>query len=100
LYELLTQQYEMARIDEAKDIQAVSVIDGPGIAEKKSFPPRLILTLLLTFFSFACASAIILLRAHWSTIDATDSRKVLAAEVFPVLKRRFNSIFTFNRGAA
>jgi uncharacterized protein involved in exopolysaccharide biosynthesis len=100
LYELLTQQYEMARIDEAKDIAAVSVIDGPGIAEKKSFPPRLLLTLLLTFCSFACTSAIILFRAHWSTIDSTDSRKALAAEVIPVLKRRFHSIFTFNRSAA
>ena len=41
LFELLTQQYEMARIEEAKDVPAVNVIDPPGIPEKKSFPPRL-----------------------------------------------------------
>ncbi len=41
VFELLTQQYEMARIEEAKDVPVVSVIDSPGIPEKKSFPPRL-----------------------------------------------------------
>jgi uncharacterized protein involved in exopolysaccharide biosynthesis len=100
LYELLTQQYEMARIEEAKDVSAVSVIDVPGIPEKKSFPPRLLLTLLLTLFSFMCASAWILMRTYWSTVDLTDPRKALAAEVFPVLRRRIHSIFTLNRGAA
>jgi len=100
LYELLTQQYEMARIEEAKDIPAVSVIDAPGIAEKKSFPPRLLLTLLLTFLSFAIASTVILFRGHWSTIDLSDPRKALAAEVFPVLQRRIRSIYAMKRGTA
>jgi uncharacterized protein involved in exopolysaccharide biosynthesis len=99
LYELLTQQYEMARIEEAKDIPAVSVIDAPGIAEKKSFPPRLLLSLLLTFLSFATASAVILFRSHWSRVDRSDPRKALAAEVLPVLKRRLYSIFALKRGA-
>ncbi|MGA9669440.1 MAG: Wzz/FepE/Etk N-terminal domain-containing protein [Terracidiphilus sp.] len=100
LYELLTQQYEMARIEEAKDVSAVSVIDVPGIPEKKSFPPRLLLSLLLTCFSLMCGSAWILARNHWSTVDTRDPRKVLAAEVFPVLRNRIHSIFTLNRGAA
>lgn len=100
LFELLTQQYEMARIEEAKDVAAVSVIDAPGIAEKKSFPPRLWLTLLLTFLSFACASTLILVRNHWSTINISDPRKALAAEVLPVLRRRIHSVFAYKRGAA
>jgi len=100
LYELLTQQNEMARIEEAKDVPVVSVIDPPGIAEKKSFPPRLLLTLLLTFLSLAFASALILVRDHWSTIDMNDPLKELAAEVLPVLRRRVHSIFSFWRGAA
>jgi uncharacterized protein involved in exopolysaccharide biosynthesis len=98
VFELLTQQYELARIDEAKDVPVVSVIDPPGIPEKKSFPHRLLLTLLLTFLSFVSASALILMRDHWSTIDPGDSRKELVAEVLPVLRRRFRSIF--RRGAA
>ena len=39
VYELLTQQYEAARIQEAKDVPVLSVIDAPGLPEKKSFPP-------------------------------------------------------------
>jgi hypothetical protein len=90
----------MARIEEAKDVPAVSVIDAPGIAEKKSFPPRLLLSLLLTFLSFAIASTVILFRIHWSTVDLSDPSKALAAEVFPVMRRRISSIFAMKRGAA
>jgi uncharacterized protein involved in exopolysaccharide biosynthesis len=100
LFELLTQQDEMARIQEAKDVPAISVIDPPGVPEKKSSPHRLLLTLLLTFLSFACASTIILLRSHWATVDISDPRKSLAAEILTVLQRRLHSIFAFNRGAA
>jgi hypothetical protein len=89
----------MARIEEAKDVPVVSVIDAPGIPEKKSFPPRLLLTLLLTFISFVGASALILIRDHWAKIDHDDPRKMLTAEVLPVLRRRIPFI-RFKRGVA
>lgn len=100
VFELLTQQYETARIQEAKDIPSVNVIDYPGIAEKKSFPPRLLLTLLLTFLSFASASAIILARHYWSRIALDDARKELADEILPVIRHRFRFIHASRRGAA
>jgi capsule polysaccharide export protein KpsE/RkpR len=100
VYELLTQQYEMARIEEAKDVPVVSVIDPPGIPEKKSFPHRLLLTLALTFLSFAIAAALILVRDHWSKFDPRDPRKMLADEVLPVLRRRRHAIFGSRRDAA
>lgn len=100
VFELLTQQYETARIEEAKDTPVVSVIDPPGIPEKKSFPHRLLLTLFLTFLSFATTSALILARDYWSAIDPSDARKALAAEIVPVLRRRGRAIAFFRRGAA
>jgi capsule polysaccharide export protein KpsE/RkpR len=100
LFELLTQEYEMARIEEAKDVPVVSVIDPPGIPEKKSFPPRLLLALLITFLSFACASTIILLRTHWATIDTSDPRKALVTEILSVSRHRLRSVFAFKREAA
>lgn len=100
VFELLTQQYEMARIEEAKDVPPVNVIDSPGIPEKKSFPPRTLLTLLLTFFSFATASFLILARNHWSMMAPGDPRKEIANEVLPVLRRRVRSVFPQRRGAA
>jgi hypothetical protein len=92
VYELLTQQYEMARIDEAKDVPVVSVIDSPGIPEKKSFPPRLLLTLGLTFFVFATAAALILIRDYWSKIDPHNPGKLLAADVLLAVRERTRSI--------
>lgn len=88
VFELLTQQYEMARIEEAKDVPVVSVIDPPGIAEKKSFPPRLRLALVFMFLSLVGASALILIRDHWAGMDPRDPRKVLAAEMLLGLRRR------------
>lgn len=99
VFELLTQQYEMARIQEAKDVQVVSVIDPPGIPEKKSFPPRLRLALLLTFLSFVGASALVLIRDHWAKVDPRDLRKILAADVLLVLRRRTHFI-RLKRGGA
>lgn len=97
VFELLTQQYEMARLEEAKDIPVIRIIDSPAIPEKKSFPPRVLLTLVLTLLSLAAVSGFILVREAWRRLDASDPRKVLASEVMPVLRRRWASIFLRRR---
>ncbi|HZC42966.1 MAG TPA: Wzz/FepE/Etk N-terminal domain-containing protein [Acidobacteriaceae bacterium] len=88
VYELLTQQYEIARIQEAKELPVVSVIDFPGIPEKKSFPPRLLLTLALTIFVVFATAAYIVLRHRWRLVDPADPRKVLAKHVVLTLQNR------------
>lgn len=100
VYELLTQQYELARIGEAKDVPVVSVIDAPGVPEKKSFPPRLLLSLLLTFVTFTVTSASIVLQDYWTKLHPADPRKALAAEVFPAVRRSFHQIIRRKRGDA
>lgn len=88
VFELLTQQYELARIQEAKDIPVVSVIDSPGIPEKKSFPPRLLMTLLLTLFAIGAASAFLLFQHRWMLVNPADPRKILARDIERTLSRR------------
>jgi len=100
VFGLLTQQYETARIEEAKDVPAVNVIDPPALPEKKFFPPRLLLTLFLTFLSFTCASSLILARHYWSEMALDDPRKNFFSEVLLVLRRRCYSILAFRGGAA
>lgn len=100
VFELLTQQYELARIQEAKDVPVVSVIDPPDIPEKKSFPPRLLVALLLTAIAFASAAAFVLIRDRWSNVDPSDPRKMLAAEILAVWRRRRDSLTGLKRGAA
>jgi hypothetical protein len=81
VYELLTQQYELARIQEAKDVPVVSVIDAPGIPEKKSFPPRLLLALLVSAISVVITSFLLLLHAQWRQMRVNDPRKELVHEI-------------------
>lgn len=88
VYELLTQQYELARIQEAKDVPVVSVIDAPGIPEKKSFPPRLLLAFLLAFAATCAVSVLFLAQHRWQVVPANDPRKLLAHEIGESLFRR------------
>ena len=94
VFDLLTQQYEVARIQEAKDIPAVSVIDAPGIPEKKSFPPRALMTLGLTLVAMVFYCGGILIRHYWLLKDPGDPRRIFGRQVFesiatlPLLKRR------------
>jgi capsule polysaccharide export protein KpsE/RkpR len=81
VYDLLTQQYEIARIQEAKDVPAVNVIDAPGIPEKKSFPPRAVVTLALTSGFLLLFSICLIWREHWLAIYPDDPRRAFAAEV-------------------
>lgn len=99
VFELLTQQYEMARLEEARDVPAVSVIDPPGVPEKKAFPPRLFLALLLTLLSFAGVSTWILVCERWEALSTHDSRRVLGANVLSVVRRRLRSFTKGQRGA-
>ena len=55
VFELLTAQYELAKVEEAKETPSVKVLDPGRIPEKKSFPPRLLVTLLGTFFVITCS---------------------------------------------
>lgn len=82
VYELLTQQYEMAKIEEAKEIPVVKMLDAADVPEKKSYPPRALILLLSTCAIVAIAMAWIVGRSRWEQINATDSRKVLAETVW------------------
>ena len=88
VFELLSQQYEMARLEEAKDTPVVAVIDQPLVAEKKSFPPRLLMMLLLTGFSVGATAFYIVLRSMWEHMGKGDPRKVLAQEIGDSVRRQ------------
>jgi len=52
LYELITAQYEIARIEEAKDVDTVQVLDRAVPPEKKYSPKRTRIVLVSTFLAF------------------------------------------------
>jgi hypothetical protein len=67
------------------------VIDSPGIPEKKSFPPRLMLALLLTVIATSVAAALLLAWNRWLHISISDPRKMLAHEIYGTLQARLRS---------
>jgi uncharacterized protein involved in exopolysaccharide biosynthesis len=81
VFELLSQQYEMSRIEEAKDTPVVSVFDQPLVAEKKSSPPRLLIILILTALAVGTTSFYIVLTNMWQQVSPADPRKMLAHEI-------------------
>jgi uncharacterized protein involved in exopolysaccharide biosynthesis len=52
LYELLAKQYELAKLDEARDAAVIQVIDKAVIPEKKVKPMRLLIVTVSVFCSF------------------------------------------------
>ena len=80
VYELLTQQYEFAKIQEAKEIPTVKVLDPAELPEKKSFPPRIWIIVLGTVFSFVCAGILVIGSATWRENQSPEKR--LASEIW------------------
>jgi uncharacterized protein involved in exopolysaccharide biosynthesis len=91
VYELLRSQYEMARIQEAKEIPTVNVVDPANFPEKKSFPPRLLIVVLLTGLSLTAVIAWIVESARVGQSGPQDLRGLLvlkARETLSSLRSR------------
>jgi len=86
VFETLTKEYELAKVQEVKEIPTVKVLDPPNIPDKKSFPPRLQIMFLGTAFAFAIATTWIFSKEVWDQTDSSDTRKAFAQEVFSTVK--------------
>lgn len=68
LFELLSKQYEAARLDEARGAPDLQVIDTATVPDKKSGPPRTLITVAGCVLGTAVASAIL-----WFTHTREDT---------------------------
>jgi uncharacterized protein involved in exopolysaccharide biosynthesis len=82
VYESLTQEYELARVEEAKATPSVKVLDRARVPQRKSFPPRLQIMLLGAALALLGSAFVTLARARWQKIDPSNPGKILAREVF------------------
>jgi uncharacterized protein involved in exopolysaccharide biosynthesis len=82
IFETLTQQYEIAKVEEAKETPTVKVVDPPEVPEKKSFPHRSLIVFEGTIVSMSFVVLWILVSASWIDIDPQDPRKMLASEIY------------------
>lgn len=92
VYETLTKQYELAKIQEAREIPTVRVLDPANVPEKKSGPKRLLLMAFGTFFAGFLAMTYLLASDRWRTLGQDHTIKVLAHEVQQGLARDYEAI--------
>jgi capsule polysaccharide export protein KpsE/RkpR len=73
--ELLTKQYEIARIDEAKEAAIIQVLDKAVVPEKRSWPPRAALVLVSTLLALIVIIPVAFL-IEWGRKSAQDPQFV------------------------
>jgi uncharacterized protein involved in exopolysaccharide biosynthesis len=84
--ESLTKEYELAKVQEVKEIPTVKVLDSANIPEKKSFPPRLLIIFLGMTLAFAGSTTWVFGKTVWDQTDSNDPRKVFTQEIFQTTK--------------
>ncbi len=82
VYETLTKQYEVAKVQEVKEIPTVKVLDAPLVPEKKTSPQRLQIIFAASALAFLIGVAWLGGRMRWEALDPADPRKLLAEEMF------------------
>ena len=88
VYQMLTQQYESAKIQEAKEIPTVKVLDPADLPEKKSFPPRASIVALGTMLAFFLGITFVVGTSVWNDIDPHSPDKSLMIEVWAHLREK------------
>ena len=88
LFEVLTQQYELAKVQEVKETPSVKVLDTALVPEKKSFPPRTMIVLLGTFLAFAGGVVWVFVHDVWRATDERDPVKLFVLETYGELKNK------------
>src|ERR1022692_462346 len=90
VFETLTKQYELAKVEEARETPSVKVLDAADIPEQKSFPPRKIVVLVGAGFFFVLSCVWVLAHARWQEIDPSDPKKMLSEEIFQTTRASVN----------
>jgi len=89
VFQTLTQEYELAKVQEAKETPSVKVLDPPVVPEKKSFPPRLLIIAVGTLLTMAGSVSWVLGKQAWEQTEEADPQKVFAQEVIHTIQARW-----------
>jgi capsule polysaccharide export protein KpsE/RkpR len=98
VYQVLTQEYELAKVQEAKEIPVVKVVDPADIPEEKTFPPRLLIGLSTMFFASVGGIVFLIGSKSWHEKNPRDLSKSIVTEIWNDLKERrvLNSVNGFS----
>lgn len=80
VFELLAKQFEIAKLDEAREGSIIQVVDVAVPPDKKSSPHRLLIVIAVTILAFMVAVFWVLLRTRWAS-DSGHRERVEAIKV-------------------
>ena len=81
VFEILTKQYELAKVQEAKEVPTIRVLDEATLPETKSSPKRRIMTVLGAFLAAMLATAYVMVSARMRTMSASHPLSLFGLEV-------------------
>jgi len=73
IFELLTKQYEVAKINEAKDTSSLQVLDEAVVPLKKSKPSRSLIVILAGVMAFFASIFIVFIQEYFSKLSPEDA---------------------------
>ena len=89
VFDLLSEEYETARIEEAKSIPTLGIVDFPSFPERKSGPHRTLIVLISTLISGVMTAVFLLARRSWLAMGEQDARRILASQIGTTIRRRW-----------
>ncbi|MBV5338448.1 MAG: lipopolysaccharide biosynthesis protein [Deltaproteobacteria bacterium] len=76
LYEQLTKQFEMAKINEARDSSSIQVLDEAVTPLRKSKPKRSLIVILSAVTAFFCSIFLVFIKEYLAKLSPEDSAMV------------------------
>lgn len=81
VFEILTKQYELAKIEEAKEVPSIKILDEAQVPEKKSTPKRTLITISGALLAALLAAAYVMASTHWMRLGASHPLSLLGLEM-------------------
>ena len=88
VFQTLTQEYELAKVQEAKETPSVKILDPANVPGKKSFPPRLVIITLGTLLAITGSVLWVFGMQFWNQTPQEDPQKAFAREVIHSVRAR------------
>lgn len=89
VYETLVKEYEISKVEEAKETPRLRVIDNGKVASHRSSPKILILLALCVWCSFTVGVVWIEAKSRWQMTSADSPWKSLGVRIFDDTRRAF-----------
>jgi capsule polysaccharide export protein KpsE/RkpR len=81
IFEVLTKQLELAKVQEAKEVPTIRVLDAANLPESKASPKRLNLIILGCILSLLMSSIYLMVAHRWRALSDENAAKAVVAEI-------------------